>query len=315
MPAHRRQTFRRALVNLDHGRSSVATCTLAALDCGVEHAWAVVAELVRAGTDPKQRLTLRGLHRRLGVLYVASDLLHNAGDTTTSVVKGAPLFRAALEHWMPTLFFQSLHPVLRSSRWSFTVRDAFRDAVVVVLRTWQTWRAFPDDYLAGLAFLLTLDLSRLPEARRHQAARVARLEGSEEKELGRVGRRWGVHVVGEVDRKGLVDRVVLLTHLLGGGEGGVVGGWDEIALLAALLPPTVVADEEEEEVEKEAQREELYAKKTIVAEEGSGVVARETAEEELPKANSLLPGRKAAGVPRKRSRWMDEEEDQAGNEG
>ena len=61
---------------------------------------------------------------------------------------------------------------------------------------------------------MTLDLSRLPEARRHQAARVARLEGSEEKELGRVGRRWGVHVVGEVDRKGLVDRVVLLTHLL-----------------------------------------------------------------------------------------------------
>lgn len=89
----------------------------------------------------------------VGLLFVASDILHNS----SAAVKNASLFRTTFQDCLPEIM-----DVLRVSHKNILGRmsaNVMKDKVLSVLTAWESWSLFPPGYLVGLnaTFLRKVD--------------------------------------------------------------------------------------------------------------------------------------------------------------
>jgi U2-associated protein SR140 len=82
--------------------------------------------------------------RRIALLYVLSDILHNA----SAPVKHASNYRQLLQYWLPAIFM-SLGAMYRGIVGRMTAKQV-EERVRNVLAAWSDWSVFPPLYLLGL---------------------------------------------------------------------------------------------------------------------------------------------------------------------
>jgi U2-associated protein SR140 len=82
---------------------------------------------------------------KIARLFLVSDILHNS----SAAVRKASLFRSCFEKIMPEVF-DALGDKLRASDVGRITAEAMREKVTRVLRVWEAWSIFSEDFIQGL---------------------------------------------------------------------------------------------------------------------------------------------------------------------